>query len=136
LAHILDGSVDAVLGRRDRATAAFERARPSMDDEIESSGRGNLLAVAALAVEDRAGARDELARAVAMVPPGSASARGPYRGLHALVLAVEDAPGADSVAADLAATPALDTVATHYGTLAGAVLAGRDGDAARACRRM
>src|SRR4051794_23998163 len=132
LAHILDGSVDAVLGRRDRAAAAFERARPSMDDEIESSGRGNLLAVAALAVEDRAGARDELARAVAMVPPGSASARSPYRGLHALVLAVEDAPGADSVAADLAATPALDTVATHYGTLASAVLAGRDGDTAGA----
>ena len=126
--HILDGSVDAVMGRRDRAGAAFERARPSMDGEIESAGRGNLLAVAALAVEDRASARDELARAVAMVPPGSASSRSPYRGLHALLLAVEDAPGADSLAADLAATPAMDAVATHYGTLASAVLAGRGGD--------
>ena len=132
LAHILDGTVDAVMGHRDRAVAAFDRARPWMDDEIESAGRGNLLAVAALAVEDRAGARDELAHAVALVPPGSSSARSPYRGLHALLLAVEDAPDAEAVAADLAATPALDGVATCYGALAGAVLAGRAGDAAGA----
>jgi DNA-binding CsgD family transcriptional regulator/tetratricopeptide (TPR) repeat protein len=129
LAHIIDGSVDAVFGRRDRALAAFEQARSSLDDEIESAGRGNLLAVAALAVEDRSCAREELARAVAMVPPGSASARSPFRGLHALLLAIEDAPGARTVAADTAASPALDAVARHCGTLAAAVLAGRDGDA-------
>ena len=96
------------------ATAPSRRSsghEPLMDDEIESAGRGNLLAVAALAVEDRAGARHELARAVAMVPPDSASARSPYRGLHAFLLAVEDAARADSAAADVAATPALDAVA-------------------------
>ena len=132
LAHIIGGLVDAMSGHRDRAVAAFDRARPTMDDEIEASGRGNLLAFAALAVEDRAGALDELARAVALAPPDSDSARSPYRGLHALLLAVEDAPGAEDAAADLAATPTLDAVARNYGTLARAVLAGRSGDAAEA----
>jgi DNA-binding CsgD family transcriptional regulator/tetratricopeptide (TPR) repeat protein len=132
LAHIIGGVVDAASGYRDRAVAAFDRARPTMDDEIEASGRGNLLALAALAVEDRAGALDELARAVALAPPDSASAHSPYRGLHALLLAIEDAPGAEDAAADLAATPVVDAVARHYGTLARAVLAGRSGDAGSA----
>ncbi len=132
LAHIIDGLADAVVGHRDRAVAAFDRARPAMDDEIEASGRGNLLALAALAVEDRHGALDELARSVALAPPDSASARSPFRGLHALLLAIEDAPGAEDAAADLAATPVLDAVAVHYGTLARAVLAGRGDDATEA----
>ena len=128
LAHIISGLADAVAGRRDRAAAAFDLARPTMDDEIEASGRGNLLAVAALAVEDRAGALEELARAVALAPPDSATARSPLRGLHALLLAVEDARGAEDVATELAHTPVLDAVAAHYGTLARAVLAGRSAD--------
>ena len=132
LAHIIGGLVDAMLGHRDLAVAAFDRARPTMDDEIEASGRGNLLALAALAVEDRHGALDELARAVVLAPPDSASARSPFRGLHALLLAIEDAPGAEDAAADLAAIPVLDAVAGNYGTLARAVLAGRSGDATEA----
>jgi DNA-binding CsgD family transcriptional regulator len=83
-------------------------------------------------VEDRRGALDELARAVALAPPGSASARSPYNGLHALLLAVDDAPHARAAAAGVAATPVLDAVARHYGTLARAVLAGRSGDAGSA----
>jgi DNA-binding CsgD family transcriptional regulator/tetratricopeptide (TPR) repeat protein len=132
LAHIIGGAVDAVSGHRDRALAAFDRARPTMDDEIEAAGRGNLLAVAALAADDRPTALDELARAVALAPPDSASARSPYNGLHALLLAIDDAPGAEVAAAGLAATPVLDAVARHYGTLARAVLAGRSGDATSA----
>jgi DNA-binding CsgD family transcriptional regulator len=128
LAHVIGGAVDAVSGHRDRALAAFDRARPAMDDEIEASGRGNLLALAALAAEDRRGALDELACAVALAPPDSASARSPYNGLHALLLAVGDAPGAEAAAARLATTPVLDDVARHYGTHARAVLAGRSGD--------
>ncbi|RFU19100.1 helix-turn-helix transcriptional regulator [Geodermatophilus marinus] len=135
LAQVIGGLVDAVLGHHDRAVGAFDRARPAMDDEIEASGRGNLLALASLAIEDRVGALDELARAVALAPPDSASARSPCRGLHALLLAVDGAPGAEDAAADVAATPVLDAVARHYGTLARAVLAGRRGDrtSAAAC---
>ena len=128
LAQIIDGCVDAVQGHREEAVAAFDRARPSMDAEIEASGRGNLLAVAALAVEDRVAALHELARAVALAPPDSASARSPYRGLYALLLAVDDAPGAVAAVADLMATPTLDAVSDHFCSLARAVLAGRDGD--------
>ena len=76
----------------------------------------------------RAGALEELARAVALAPPDSATARSPLRGLHALLLAVEDARGAEDVATELAHTPVLDAVACHYGTLARAVLAGRSAD--------
>ena len=76
----------------------------------------------------RAGALEELARAVALAPPDSATARSPLRGLHALLLAVEDARGAEDVATELAHTPVLDAVAAHYGTLARAVLAGRSAD--------
>ncbi|RTL70005.1 MAG: LuxR family transcriptional regulator [Pseudonocardiaceae bacterium] len=128
LAQVVDGCVDAVLGHRDSAVAAFETARPSMDAEIEASGRGNLLAVAALAVEDRPGALDELARATALAPPDSASARSPYRGLHALLLAVDGSADAPTVIDQLAAIGAVDVVATHSAALARAVLAGRAGD--------
>ncbi|HSK60429.1 MAG TPA: LuxR C-terminal-related transcriptional regulator, partial [Actinomycetospora sp.] len=92
-------------------------------------GRGNLLAVAALAVEDSAGARDELARAAALAPPDSASARSPQAGLRALLDAVEDAPEASRTCTELAATSTLDTIARSFGELAAAVLAGRRGDA-------
>ncbi|MDN5929623.1 MAG: LuxR C-terminal-related transcriptional regulator, partial [Pseudonocardia sp.] len=135
LAQVVDGCVDAVLGRRDRAVAAFERARPSMDQEIEASGRGNLLAVAALAVEDRHGALDEFARATALAPPDSASARSPYRGLHALLLAVADPPRARGEVDHLGTLPAMDVVATSGAGLAAAVLAGRAGERAEAMAR-
>ncbi|MDN5747790.1 MAG: helix-turn-helix transcriptional regulator, partial [Pseudonocardia sp.] len=132
LAHVVDGCVDAVLGRRAAAVTAFERARPSMDAEVEASGRGNLLAVAALAVEDRGGALDEFARATALAPPDSPSARSPYRGLYALLLAVEGSPGARAEADRLAAIGVMDVVGARGADLGRAVLAGRAGDAAGA----
>jgi len=50
------GAIDAVAGRRADAIAVFERIRPLMDVEVEASGRGHMLGLAALAVDDRAGA--------------------------------------------------------------------------------
>ena len=70
----------------------------------------------------------ELARAVELAPPESASSRSPYRGLHALLLAVDDKTGARDAVADLAATTTLDVVAERYGQLAQAVLDARAGD--------
>ena len=130
LAHIIGGSVDAVLGHRDRAVAAFDRARPTMDKEIEASGRGNLLALAALAIEDRCSALDELARAVALAPRNSASARSPYCGLHALLLAIEDAPGGEAAFAESWGDPS--TWLHHAHTF----FSGTTPDLARACRSL
>ncbi len=125
LARIIGGCVDAVAGHREAARAAFVAARPEADAEIEASGRGNLLAVAALAVEDRDDALVELARAAALAPSRSASARSPYRGMHALVLAVVDDPGAAEVTDEVSSLPVVDAVAAGCARWAAAVLAGR-----------
>ncbi|WP_165825853.1 ATP-binding protein [Actinomycetospora cinnamomea] len=132
LARIIGGCVDAVAGHREAAHAAFEAARPEADAEIEASGRGNLLAVAALAVEDREGALDEFARAEALAPSRSSSARSPYRGLHALALAVVGDAAAAEVTREVASLPVVDAVAGGCARWAAAVLAGREGEAERA----
>lgn len=127
LARIVGGCVDAVTGDRDAARAAFDAAATGADAEIEASGRGNLLAVAALAVEDRDDAVVEFARAAALAPSRSSSARSPYRGLHALVLAVSGDPSAADVTSEVCSLPVVDAVAGGCADLAAAVLAGRTG---------
>jgi DNA-binding NarL/FixJ family response regulator len=128
------GAIDGVSGRTSEAAAAFERARPMMDVELEATGRGHVLALAALAVEDRAGALREFSAAEAVMPPGSGVAQAPFRGLSALLRVVEGRSD------DLLEELSLATASLHHATIAladvaRAVVAGRAGDATDAQRR-
>ncbi|HEX2193336.1 MAG TPA: AAA family ATPase [Acidimicrobiales bacterium] len=122
------GAIDAVRGRPEEAAAAFERARPLMDAEIEATGRGHVLGLAALTVEDRAGALREFHAAEALMPPGSGVARAPYRGVYALLQVLEDgtSPVLDELVRD---APSLHVAGLALVDVARAVVAGRRGDA-------
>jgi DNA-binding CsgD family transcriptional regulator/tetratricopeptide (TPR) repeat protein len=122
------GAIEAVEGRRAEAVAAFERARPLMDAEIEATGRGHVLGLAALATEDREAALAEFAAAERLCPPSSGVARAPYRGVYALLLALDpEAP--TTVLGDLTSESAsMHVVTLAFADLAHAVLAGRAGD--------
>ena len=129
------GAIDAVRGRTAEAVAAFERARPMMDAEIEATGRGHVLALAALAVEDRAGALREFSAAEAVMPPGSGVARAPFRGLSALLHVVER--GSEDLLEELSR----DASSLHQASMAmvdvaRAVVVGRAGDSIEAEGRL
>ncbi len=122
------GAIDAVAGRTADAVAAFERALPQMDAEIEVTGRGHVLGLAAAAVDDRAGALHQFRAAEALIPQGSSVSRAPYRGLFALLETLDD-DGSTTVLDDLSR----DASSLHLATLAlvdvgRAVVAGRAGD--------
>lgn len=126
------GAIEAVEGDREAAVAAFERARPAMDAEIEATGRAHVLALGALAHEDRAGALAQFAAAERVCPPGSGVARSPWHGLYTLLLALDpDVPTtlADELVAD---AHSLHVATLALVDLARAVHAGRRGDAAEA----
>lgn len=126
------GAIEAVEGDREAAVAAFERARPAMDAEIEATGRAHVLALGALAHEDRAGALAQFAAAERVCPPGSGVARSPWHGLYTLLLALDpDVPTtlADELVAD---AHSLHVATLALVDLARAVHAGRTGDAAEA----
>ncbi|HEX2273560.1 MAG TPA: AAA family ATPase [Acidimicrobiales bacterium] len=128
------GAIDAVEGNRAEAIAAFERVLPLMDAEIEATGRGHVLALAALATEDRAAARAEFAAAERLCPPRSGVARAPHRGVYALLLAL-DPDASTTILDDLTREKASVHVATlALADLARAVLAGRAGDTEEADR--
>ncbi len=122
------GGIEAVSGRRTAAIAAFEEARPLFDDEIEATGRGHALGLAALASEDRAEALAQFDTAESLVPANSGVSRAPYRGVYALVEALD--PGrSTAVLDDLTSEAASMHVATvALADLARAVHAGRAGD--------
>jgi DNA-binding CsgD family transcriptional regulator len=128
------GAIDAVRGRRAEAVDAFERAGPMMDAEIEATGRGHVLALAALAVEDRAGALHEFSAAEAVMPTGSGVARAPFRGLSALLHVVDR--GSDHLLEELSReASSLHRAAIGLVDVARAVVAGRAGEATEAERR-
>ncbi|MFN0027535.1 MAG: ATP-binding protein [Acidimicrobiales bacterium] len=124
---VMQGAMEAVMGRRAEAMAVFERAVADMDVEIEATNRGHTLALAALACEDRPAAMAELQRAAELAPAYSDVARAPFRGMHALVLAVTSDAQARPVADALLADPAVIGVTRHLAFLASAVLSGREG---------
>ncbi|MDP8992824.1 MAG: AAA family ATPase [Actinomycetota bacterium] len=129
-AAVVVAATDAYLGRQGEAVAAFERARPLMDVDIEVTGR-QVLGLAALAVEDRAAALDELGRAHALCPD-SRITRSPFRPVLALLFALEgDAPPGALEGLD---ATSVHVVPTAVAGLARAVLAGREGDHAAAER--
>lgn len=122
------GTIDAVSGRCAEARAAIDQALASMDAEIEANARGMVLGLAALVAEDRAGALDELARAETLSPERSGVSRSPFRGMLALLIALE-ADGPTAIVDELRNEAAsLHTVAASLGELAHAVLTGRAGD--------
>lgn len=122
-------ATDAYRGRRTEAAATFAAAQPQMDVDNEAVGR-QYLALGALAVEDRAGALDELRRAEGLIPAGSPVTRSPFRPLLALLLAVEgEDPGSLLDDAGLAPDHVLPTALAEW---ARAVAAGRAGDGPRA----
>lgn len=126
------GGIEAVSGNREAAAAAFEEALPLSDAEIEATGRGHVLGLAALASEDRGGALAQFDRAEALVPAHSGVARAPYRGVYALVESL-DPERSTAVLDDLTSEAASVHVATiALADLARAVRAGRAGDAASA----
>ena len=128
------GAIEAVRGNRAEAVAAFERALPLADAEVEATGRGHVLALAALAGEDRETALAEFAAAERLCPPRSGVASAPYRGVYALLQAL-DPNASTTVLDDLTSGKASMHVATiAVADLAGAVLAGRAGDAEAAER--
>jgi DNA-binding NarL/FixJ family response regulator len=126
---------DAVLGRDAEAVELFDRYRPMMDAEIEATSRGHVLAVRALAREERGEALDQLERAAGLAPPYSDVARAPHSGLRALLLAVARERTAPSVVGQLDRDPAVVGVARALVDLALAVLDGRTGDRAEAGRQ-
>ncbi|MDQ3643906.1 MAG: AAA family ATPase [Actinomycetota bacterium] len=115
----------AYRGQRAEAAAIFARAQPLMDVDNEVVGR-QYLALGALALEDRAGAVEELRRAEALLPEASSITRSPFRPLLALLLALE---GEDPV-------PLVDdfggvddhVLPSAVAELAGAAVAGRAGN--------
>ncbi|HWC11622.1 MAG TPA: LuxR C-terminal-related transcriptional regulator, partial [Acidimicrobiales bacterium] len=125
------GAIDAVRGRTEDAVAAFERARPLMDAEVEATGRGHVLGLAALTVEDRPGALREFAAAEMLMPPDSGVGRAPYRGVYAVLLALED--GSTAVLDELTRDePSLHVASVGLAEVARAVRWGRRGEAGKA----
>ncbi len=106
-----------------------------MDAEIEATSRGHVLAVWALAREERDEALEQLERAAGLAPPYSDVARAPHSGLRALLLAVVGEHTAPSVAGELDGDAAVVGVTRRLVDLALAVLDGRTGDRAEAERR-
>ena len=130
-AAIVLAAVDAYMGRRSEAVATFTRALPHMDVDNEIIGR-QYLALGALAVEDRAGAVEELRRAEALCPEGAPVTRSAFRPVLALLLALE---GEDSRPLIAELDPASDHVLpAALAESARAVIAGRTGDPAGAAR--
>lgn len=126
------GGIEAVSGRRAEAVVAFEEALPYFDAEIEATGRGHALGLAALATEDRAEALAQFDMAEFLVPANSGVSRAPYRGVYALVESL-DPERSTVVLDDLAGEAASMHVATiALADLARAVHAGRAGDEAGA----
>ncbi len=122
------GALEAARGRRAEALAFFERARPFMDAEAEANARGQILAQAAIAVEDRPAALEELGRAEVVAPTGSAVTRSTFRGILAVVLALEadgPVPLVDELRREAGS---LHVVAAALADFAEAVLVGRSGD--------
>jgi DNA-binding CsgD family transcriptional regulator/tetratricopeptide (TPR) repeat protein len=131
---IIPAMCAAMSGRRHEAVAQFERSLPQMDTEIEATGRGHVVALAALACEDRAAALEQLELAAALAPEYSGVARAPHCGLRVLLLAVDGADAASVVAGRLEADAAVVGVARAFTELALAVFAGRTGERAEAVR--
>ena len=127
-ASVIRASCAAVQGLRDEAVELFEQALPQSDSEIESTGRGHVLALAALACEDRAAAVEQLDRALALAPEFSDVARAPHCGLRALLLAVEGADEASAVAGRLDADAAVVGVTRALTDLALAAISRRAGE--------
>ncbi|MDQ4088959.1 MAG: helix-turn-helix transcriptional regulator, partial [Actinomycetota bacterium] len=126
---------DALLGRPTEVVAVFDRNLQMMDAEVEATQRGHILALLALALEDRAETLEQLELAAMLVPPYSDVARAPHCGLRALLLAVEGAPTAPSIADHLCGDPAVVGVPRALVDLSLAVLQGRQGDLEAAAER-
>jgi DNA-binding CsgD family transcriptional regulator len=132
MAQLTVGCIDAMGGDRSSALSAFEAVRPYADAEIEAIGRGEVLANAALATEDRRWAMVEMDLAEDMTPENAPARVAPHEATRALLLALEGDDRAPDTVDRLSASGRL----THWvGGLvdhAAGVLAGRAGDAARA----
>ena len=131
---VMYASRAAVRGLRDDAIGQFERSLPRLDAEIEATGRGHVLASAALAREDRRAAIEQLDLAAALAPEFSDVARAPHCGMRALMLAIDGADAAATVASRLEADAAVVGPSRALTELALAVIAGRTGEQAEAAR--
>lgn len=125
-ARMVPGAVAAVRGMRPEAEARFADVMVGADVEIEAAARGNILGIAALAIEDRAASMAELEAAHRMAPADSAVAGSPFRGVRALLLALEGDPQQEEGL--LRAENQVVAVTAAYERLAAAVAAGRSGD--------
>lgn len=132
IAQLTVGCVDAMCGDRSAALSAFEAVRPHADSEIKAIGRGEVLANAALATEDRRWAMAEMDLAEDLTPENAPARVAPHEATRALLLALEaDARAADTVD-QLSASGRLTHWVGGFVDHAAGVLAGRTGDAARA----
>ena len=131
---VMVAGTHAGLGRRE-VVEVFDRYLPMMDAEIEATQRGHVLALMALASEDRDAALEQLELAATLAPPYSDVARAPHCGMRALLLALEEVTTASSVTAELDRDPAIVGVARALVDLALAVLQGGRGDGPGALAR-
>ena len=132
IAQLTVGCVAAMGGDRSAALSAFEAVRPHADPEIESIGRGEVLANAALATEDRRWAMAEMDLAESLTPEHAPARVAPHEATRALLLALEGDDRAPDTVDRLSASGRLTHWVGGFVDHAAAVVAGRAGDAARA----
>lgn len=132
IAQLTVGCVDAMCGNRSAAMSVFEAVRPHADPEIEAIGRGEALANAALATEDRRRALAELDLAENLTPENAPARVAPHEGTRALLLALEADERAAETIDRLSASGRLTHWVGGFVDHAAGVLAGRTGDAEHA----
>lgn len=132
IAQLTVGCIDAMCGDRSAAISAFEAVRPNADSEMEAIGRGEVLATAALATEDRRWAVVELDLAENLAPENAPARVAPHEATRALLLAVEGDERAADAVDRLSGCGRLTHWVGGFVDHAAGVLVGRNGDAAGA----
>jgi DNA-binding CsgD family transcriptional regulator len=127
---------NALLGRPSDVVEVFERTLPLMDRETEATERGHVLALLALATEDRVAALEQLNLARVLAPEFSDVARAPHCGVRALLVAVDGDRDARPMVDELDDDRGVVGVSRALVDLAAAVLLGRRGSDVEAASRV